>query len=76
MSFERIKIDLTINISIYKLLKPLLVETNKVLNESDVEDRHLVAGFENNVVAGSRFERIGSVIALPNLQKPCQTSSI
>ena len=46
------------------------VETNKVLNESGIEDRHLVAGFENNVVAGSRFERVGSVIASPNRQKP------
>ena len=33
-----------------------------------------MAGFENNVVAGSRFEIVGSVIALPNRQKPCQTS--
>ena len=31
-------------------------ETNKVLNESGVENRHLVAEFENNVVPGSRFE--------------------
>ena len=50
------------------------VETNKVLNESGVEDRHLVAEFENNVVAGSRFERVGSVILSANRQKPRQTS--
>ena len=50
------------------------VETSKVLHESGVEDRHLVAEFENTCVAGSRFERAGSVIALPNRQKPCQTS--
>ena len=50
------------------------VETNKVLHESVVEDRHLVAGFETACSEGSRFERVGSVIALPNRQKPCQTS--
>ena len=35
-------------------------ETNKVLHESVVEDRHLVAKFENNGARGSRFERVGS----------------
>ena len=49
-------------------------EINRVLRESGVEDRHLVAGFKNNRSGGSRFERVGSVIALPNRQKPCQTS--
>ena len=33
---------------------------NKVLRESGIEDRHLVAEFENTCVAGSRFERVGS----------------
>ena len=51
------------------------VEINKVLHESGVEDRHLVAGFETACSEGSRFERVGSVIALPNRQKPCQTSA-
>ena len=50
------------------------VEINRVLRESGVEDRHLVAEFENTCVAGSRFERAGSVIALANRQKPWQTS--
>ena len=50
------------------------VETNKVLNESGVENRHLVAEFENNVVPGSRFEWVCSVIASANRQKPRQTS--
>ena len=49
-------------------------EINKVLHESDIEDRHLVAGFETACSKGSIFERVGSVIALPNRQKPCQTS--
>ena len=35
-------------------------EINKVLRDSGVEDRHLVAGFENNRAGGSGFERVGS----------------
>ena len=48
MNFKRIKIDLTINISIYKLLKPLskLKSTKFYMNYVGVEDRHLVARFE------------------------------
>ena len=30
------------------------------MRESGVEDRHLVAGFENNQAGGSRLERVGS----------------
>ena len=36
------------------------VEINNVMHESGVENRHLVAGFENNRAGGSRFERVGS----------------
>ena len=35
-------------------------ETNKVLHETCVEDRHLVARLENAWAGGSRFERVGS----------------
>ena len=45
--------------TIQQLLKTCVQgETNKDLNESGVEDRHLVAGFENNCVADGRFERV------------------
>ena len=50
------------------------LETNNVLHELGVEDRHLVAGFETALVVGGRFERVGSVIALGNCQKPWETS--
>ena len=46
LSFKCIRIDLTINICIYNLLTFVQVETHKVLHESVVEDRHLVAGFK------------------------------
>ena len=35
------------------------VEINKVLHESGVKDRYLVARFENATAVGSRFERVG-----------------
>ena len=45
--------------TIQQLLKTCVQgETNKDLNESGVEDRHLVASFENNCVADGRFERV------------------
>ena len=44
------------------------VETNKVLHESVVEDRHLVAGFETACSEGSRFERVASRNFLNNCQ--------
>ena len=43
-------------------------ETNKVLHETCVEDRHLVAGLENAWAGGSRFERVGSQISKGNGQ--------
>ena len=43
-------------------------ETNKVLHETFVEDRHLVARYENNRAGGSRFERVGSQISKGNGQ--------
>ena len=50
------------------------VETNNVLHELGVKDRHLVAGFETACSKWSRFERGGSVIPSANRQKPRQTS--
>ena len=55
-------INITFNIYILLLqaFKTLVqVEINKVLRDSGVEDRHLVARFENNRAGGSRFERVG-----------------
>ena len=43
-------------------------ETNKVLHETFVEDRHLVARYENNWAGGSRFERVGSQMLKANGQ--------
>ena len=43
-------------------------ETNKVLHETFVEDRHLVARYENNWAGGSRFERVGSPMLKGNGQ--------
>ena len=43
-------------------------EINKVLHELGVEDRHLVAGFENTCFAESRFERATSQNFLRNRQ--------
>ena len=45
-------------------------EINKVLHDSGVEDRHLVAGFKTALVVGGRLERVGSVIPLANHQMP------
>ena len=50
------------------------LETNNALHELGVEDRHLVVGFETALVVGGIFERVGSVIALGNCQKPWETS--
>ena len=45
--------------TIQQLLKTFVQgEINKDLHESGVEDRHLVAGFENNYVANGIFERV------------------
>ena len=55
-----IKIALNIYILLIQAFKTLVqVEINKVLRDSGVEDRHLVARFENNRAGGSRFERVG-----------------
>ena len=61
LNSKRIKIALYIYISLIQAFKSLVqVEICNVLRESGVEDRHLVAGFENNQAGGSRFERVGS----------------
>ena len=61
LNFRRIQIALNVYILLTKAFKTLVpVEINKVLRESGVEDRHLVAGFENNRAGGSRFEKVGS----------------
>jgi len=49
-------------------------DINKVLHESVVEGRHLVAGFENNWAGGSRFERVGSQNFFRNRQISSETS--
>ena len=60
LSSKRINIALTIYILLLQAFKTLVqVKIDKVLRESGVEDRHLVAGFENNWSGGSRFERVG-----------------
>ena len=67
-----IEIALNIYLLLIQAFKTLVqVEINKVLRESGVEDRHLVAGFENNRAGGSRFERVGS----QNFFRNCQISS-
>ena len=48
----------------------LQVEINKVLHESGIEDRHLVAVFETACSEGSRFERVAS----QNFLNICQIS--
>ena len=61
LNSKRIKIALYIYISLIQAFKSLVqVEICNVLRESGVEDRHLVAGFENNQAGGSRLERVGS----------------
>ena len=56
------KIALNIYILLIKAFKTLVqVEISKVLRESGLEDRHLVAKFENNRAQGSRFERVRSL---------------
>ena len=60
LNSKRINIALTIYILLLQAFKTLVqVKIDKVLRESGVEDRHLVAGFENNQSGGSRFERVG-----------------
>ena len=55
-----IKIDLTVYFCSYKLKKcDVNYEINKLMHESGVEHRHLVAGFQNAGATGSRFERVG-----------------
>ena len=49
------------------------VEINKVLHDSVVEGRHLVARFENNRAGGSRFERVGSQNFFRNRQISSET---
>ena len=51
------------------------VEINKVLHDSFVEDRHLVARYENNRAGGSRFERVGSQNFFRNRQISLETSA-
>ena len=48
-------------------------ETNKVLHETCVEDRHLVVGFENARADGRIFERVGSQNFLGNRQFSLET---
>ena len=61
--------------TIQQLLKTCVQgETNKDLNESGVEDRHLVAGFENNCVADGRFERVVTQNFFRNRQISSETS--
>ena len=58
LNFKLIKVALNIYLLLIQAFKTLVqVEINKVLRESGVGDRHLVAGFENNGAGGSRFER-------------------
>ena len=53
----------------YQFLKTFIYgEISKVLHKSAVEDRHLVAGFENTCVAESRFERVASRNLIRNRQ--------
>ena len=71
-----IKIALNIYILLIRAFKTSVqVEINKVLRESGVEDRHLVAGFENNRAGWNRFERVGSRNFFRNRQISSETSA-
>ena len=75
LNSKRINIALTIYILLLQAFKTLVqVKIDKVLRESGVEDRHLVAGFENNRAVGSRFERTGSQNFFRNRQISSETS--
>ena len=55
LNLVRIKIDLTVYFCSYKLKKcDVNYEINKLMHESGVEHRHLVAGFQNAWATGSR----------------------
>ena len=57
LSSKRINIALTIYILLLQAFKTFVqVKIDKVLRESGVEDRHLVARFENNWAGGSRLK--------------------
>ena len=77
LNFKLIKVALNIYLLLIQAFKTLVqVEINKVLRDSGVEDRHLVAGFENYWAGGSRFERVGSQNFLGNRQFSWETSAI
>ena len=74
LNSKRIKIALNIYILLIRAFKTSVqVEINKVLRESGVEDRHLVAGFENNRAGWNRFERVGSRNFFRNRQISSET---
>ena len=50
-------------------------QNQKLLHESGVQHRHLVAGFENNGARGSRFERVGSQNFFRNRQISSEPSA-
>ena len=76
LNSKRINIASNIYILLLQAFKTLVqVEINRVLRESGVEDRHLVARFENNRAGGSRFERVGSQNFLGNCQISWETSA-
>ena len=75
LNSKRINTTFNIYILLLQAFKTLVqVEINKVLRDSGVEDRHLVARFENNRAGGSRFERVGSQNFLGNRQFSWETS--
>ena len=83
-TFIRVSIDFytyqewaEIYFTIYQSLRLFVQgEINKVLHESGVEDRHLLACFENNCVADGSFERVGSQNFFRNRQISSETPEI